>query len=379
MDFDLGEDHKILQSSVREFVAKEVRPLAVQIDETHSIPTELVRKIGDMGLMGCFIPEEYGGAGMDILSYAIVVEEVSKACGSCGILISAHSSLACDIILTYGTEAQKLAFLPPLAAGHKIGCLMLTEPQAGSDVSGIATSYKKEGDTFILTGSKIFVTNGGFLGTAIILATHDTSKKHRGISAFIVDLSSPGVEILKNEKKLGIRGTFTTSFALDAVRVPEANLVGAEGQGFKIVMEALGGGRIGVASQALGIAEGAYDLAVAYAKERTQFGRPICELQAIQFKLADMLTRIESSRLLTYRAAWLKEHHRSYAMESAMCKVHASETAMFVTDEAIQIHGGYGYIAEFEVERMYRDARITRIYEGTSEIQRLIIAKSLLG
>jgi butyryl-CoA dehydrogenase len=379
MDFDLSEDHKLVQSSVRDFVANEVTPLAAQIDETHCIPPELIRKIGGMGLFGCFIPEAYSGAGMDILSYAIVIEEVSRGCASCGIVISAHSSLACDIILHHGTEEQKKKFLPPLAAGDKIGCLMLTEPQAGSDASGIATSYTKDGDDFILTGSKIFVTNGGYRGTAIVCATRDKALKHKGISTFILDLESAGIEVLKNEKKLGIRGTYTTAFALDGVRVPASNLIGAEGDGFRIVMEGLGGGRIGVASQALGIAEAAFDRALAYSKERKQFGRPIGEMQAIQFKLADMWTRIETSRLLTYRAAWLKEHQRSYTLESAMCKLHASETAAFVTDEALQIHGGYGYIAEFDVERMYRDARITRIYEGTSEVQRLIIAKMLLG
>ncbi len=379
MDFELSEDHKLVQSTVRDFAEKEIKPLAMQIDDTHSIPGELLQKIGAMGLLGCFVPEAYGGAGMDILSYAIVVEEVSKACGSCGILISAHSSLACDIILHFGSEVQKKKYLPPLAAGSTIGCLLLTEPEAGSDVAGMSTTCRKEGDNYILNGSKIFVTNGGYRGTGIVCATHDRTLKHKGISAFVVDLESPGIEVLKHEKKLGIRGTYTTSFALDGVRVPAANLIGSEGQGFKIVMEALGGGRIGVASQALGIAEGAFERALAYSKERKQFGHPICDMQAIQFKLADMWTRIETSRLLTYRAAWLKENQKPYTSESAMCKMHASETAAFVTDEAIQIHGGYGYIAEFEVERMYRDARITRIYEGTSEVQRLIIAKSLLS
>lgn len=379
MDFELSQDHRVLQQSVRDFVEKEIKPLAMQIDETHSIPAELVRKISEMGLLGCFVPEQYSGAGMDILSYAIVVEEVSKACGSCGILISAHSSLACDILLHFGTDAQKQEFLPPLATGRKIGCLMLTEAIAGSDVSGMATVYRKEGNEFILNGAKIFVTNGGYRGTAIVCATSDRTLRHKGISAFVVDLESSGVELLKNEKKLGIRGTYTSSFALDNVRVPLGNLIGSEGHGFKIVMEGLNGGRIGVASQALGIAEGAFERSLAYAKERKAFGRPICELQAIQFKLADMATRIETSKLLTYRAAWLKEHKRSFTMESAMCKLHASETAAFVTDEAIQIHGGYGYITDFEVERMYRDARITRIYEGTSEIQRIIISKMLLG
>ncbi|MGE5313994.1 MAG: acyl-CoA dehydrogenase family protein [Acidobacteriota bacterium] len=379
MDFELSEDHRLLQSSVRDFAEKEIRPLAAQIDETHRIPPELIGKMSEMGLLGIFLPEAYGGAGMDILSYAIVIEEVSRACASCGILISAHSSLACDLILHFGTEEQKQRFLPSLATGAKIGCLLLTEPQAGSDVSGIATTCRKEGDEYILHGSKIFVTNGGFRGTGIVCATLDRSQRHAGLTAFILDLESPGVEILKHEQKLGIRGTYTTAFALDHVRVPASNLLGAEGQGFRIAMEGLNGGRIGVASQALGIASGAFERARTYARERKQFGKPIGELQAIQFKLADMFTRIETSRLLTYRAAWLKQRRQHFAMESAMCKLHASETAAFVTDEALQIHGGYGYITDYEIERMYRDARITRIYEGTSEIQRLIIAKTLLG
>jgi butyryl-CoA dehydrogenase len=378
MDFELTQDHKFLQSSVRDFVEKEIKPIALQIDDTHSIPAELVHKMSEMGLLGSYLPEAYGGAGLDILSYAIAVEEISKACGSSGILVSAHTSLACDPILQFGTEDQKKKFLPSLASGRKIGCLLLTEPDAGSDVAAMSTTYRKEGDAYILNGTKIFVTNGGFRGTGIVCATQDRHLKHKGISAFIVDLESNGVELLKNESKLGIRGSYTTSFALDNVRVPAENLLGEEGQGFKIAMETLNGGRIGVASQALGIAEGAFERALAYSKERKQFGKLISEMQAIQFKLADMYTRIETTRLLTYRAAWLKEQKRPCAMESAMCKMYASETATFVADEAIQIHGGYGYISEFEVERMYRDARITKIYEGTNEVQRIIIAKMLL-
>jgi butyryl-CoA dehydrogenase len=379
MDFELSDDHKVVQSSVRDFVDKEIKPIAMQIDESHSIPLDLVRKMGEMGLLGSCVPEKYEGAGLDVLSYAIVVEEISKACGSSGILVSAHTSLACCPILQFGTEAQRKKFVPPLATGQKIGCLLLTEPDAGSDVAGISTSYRKEGNEYILNGNKIFVTNGGFRGTGILCATHDKSLKHKGLSAFIVDLESPGIEVLKHEKKLGIRGSYTTSFALDSVRIPVDNLLGREGEGFKIAMETLNGGRIGVAAQALGIAEGAFARALAYAKERKQFGKPIGELQAIQFKLADMYTRIEASRLLVQRAAWLKEQKKSSIIDSAMCKMHASETAAFVTDEAIQIHGGYGYITEFEVERMYRDARITRIYEGTNEVQRIIISKTLLG
>ena len=378
MDFELNSDQKMLQSSVRTFVEKEIKPLAIQIDETHTIPPELIHKMCEMGMLGTYLPEAYSGAGMDIMSYVIVVEEVSKACGSTGVLISAHTSLACDPILQFGSEEQKKKYLPMLACGTRIGCLMLTEPGAGSDVAAIATTYRQEGNDFILNGSKLFITNGGFRGIGIVVASKDRSLKHKGLSAFIVDLESTGVVILKNESKLGIRGSLTTSIALDNVRVPAENLLGSEGQGFKISMETLNGGRIGIAAQALGIAEGAFERALAYSKERQQFGAPISDLQAIQFKLADMHARIEASRLLVYRAAWLKDNHKPFASDSALCKMVASETASYVTDEAIQIHGGYGYVTEYEVERMYRDARITRIYEGTNEVQRLIIARALL-
>ena len=379
MDFELSQDHKILQSSVRDFVEKEIKPLAIQIDENHKIPDELIQKISALGLLGSFIPETYGGAGLDILSYVIAVEEVSKACASSGVLISAHTSLACDPILHFGNESQKEKYLPSLASGAKIGCFLLTEPEAGSDVAGIATTYQKDVDGFVINGNKIFVTNGGFRGTGVLFASMDRNLKHKGISAFIVNLESDGVEILRNESKMGIRGSFTTSFAINHLKVPAENLLGSEGQGFKIAMETLNGGRIGIAAQALGIAEGAFEKSLTYSKERKQFGHPISELQAIQFKLADMFTRIETSRLVVYRSAWLKENKKPYAAESAMCKLHASETATYVTKEAIQIHGGYGYITEYEVERMYRDAKITEIYEGTSEIQKLIISKALLS
>jgi len=379
MDFELSQDHKVLQSSVRDFVEKEIKPIAIQIDEAHHIPEQLVLKMREMGLLGSYLPEAYGGAGLDILSYAIVVEEVSKACGSSGVLISAHTSLACDPIYQFGTEEQKKKHLPPLVTGEKIGSFLLTEPEAGSDVAGLVTTYQKDGDHYVINGNKIFVTNGGYRGTGILFASMDRSLKHKGISAFIVDLESEGVELLRNENKLGIRGSYTTAFALDNLRVPTENLLGSEGQGFKIAMETLNGGRIGIAAQALGIAEGAFERALAYSKERKQFGHPISELQAIQFKLADMYTRIETSKLIVYRSAWLKENKKPYAAESAMCKLHASETATYVTNEAIQIHGGYGYVTEYEVERMYRDAKITEIYEGTSEVQRLIISRALLS
>ena len=379
MDFALSQDHNVLRDTVRDFVQNEVKPLAISIDQEHKIPDELIAKMSEMGLLGSFLPEEYDGAGLDILSYVLVVEEVSKACASSGVLISAHSSLGCAPIYQFGTEEQKKKYLPDMATGRKIGCILLTEPDVGSDVAGMTTMYRREGDEFVITGGKTFITNGACLGTGVVFATHDKSLKHKGISVFIVDLTSPGVTVLKNEDKLGIRGSYTTAFALDDVRVPVANLLGEEGQGFKVAMETLNGGRIGIASQALGIAEGAYGLALAYAKERKQFGAPISKLQAIQFKLADMYLRIEASRLLVYKAAWMKDNKMNYAMDSAMCKLYAAETAMYVTKEAVQIHGGYGYIVEYEVERMYRDAKITEIYEGTSEVQRVVIAKALLS
>jgi butyryl-CoA dehydrogenase len=308
-----------------------------------------------------------------------VVEEVSKACGSSGVLISAHTSLACNPIYAFGSEEQKKKWLPALTTGEIIGCLLLTEPNAGSDAGGIATMYKRAGDEFVINGSKIFITNGGYLGTGVVFASCDRALKHKGISAFIVDLKSPGVAVLKNENKMGIRGTYTTAFAFDDLRVPAENLLGKEGKGFNIAMDTLNGGRIGIAAQALGIAEGAFERALAYSKQRKQFDQFISEFQAIQFKLADMYARIETSKLMIYKAAWLKENKMTYAMESAMCKMLASEAATYVTKEAMQILGGYGYICDYEVERMYRDAKITEIYEGTNEIQRIVISKLLLA
>lgn len=379
MDFELSQDHKVLRDSVREFVEKEIRPIARRIDEEHMIPDTLVAKMGEMGLLGSCLPEEYGGGGLDMLSYAIVVEEVSKACASSGVLISAHTSLCCNPLNSFGTEEQKRRWLPALCTGHTIGCFLLTESDAGSDAGAISTSCRREGGEYIVNGSKIFTTNGGYQGTGIVFATSDKSLKHKGISAFIVDLTTAGVEILKNEQKLGIRGSYTTAFALDQVRIPAENLLGQEGQGFKIAMDTLNGGRIGIAAQALGIAEGAFERALEYSRTRKQFGSPISDFQAIQFKLADMYAKIEAARLITYKAACLKDAGKSYVLESALCKMVASEAATYVTKEALQIHGGYGYICDYEVERMFRDAKITEIYEGTNEIQRVVIAKQLLG
>jgi butyryl-CoA dehydrogenase len=365
MDFELSQDHKVLRTAVRDFVENEIKPIAVRIDAEHAIPDDLLKKMGEMGFLGCYFPEQYGGAGLDMLSYVIVLEEVSKACGSSGVLISAHTSAAANPIYAFGTEEQKRKWLPPLARGERVGCFLLTESGAGSDAGAIATAYKRAGDEFIINGGKIFITNGAYLGTGIVFATSDRALRHKGISAFIVDLKSPGVTVLKNENKLGVRGTFTTAFALDDLRVPVENLLGEEGKGFKIAMDALNGGRIGIAAQALGIAAGAFERALAYCKERKQFERPISEFQAIQFKLADMFARIETSRLLIYKAAWLKDNKKNYVLESALCKLSASETANYVAKEAIQILGGYGYVCDYEVERMFRDAKITEIYEGT--------------
>jgi butyryl-CoA dehydrogenase len=379
MDFELSQDHKVLRDSVRAFVEREIKPIARQIDEEHMIPDSLVRQMAELGLLGSYLPEEYGGAGLDILSYAIVVEEVSKSCASSGVLISAHTSLCSGPIQTFGNEEQKRRWLPALNTGRSIGCFLLTEPDASSDAGAITTSYKRSDDGFVINGSKIFITNGGYRGTGVLFATSDRALKHRGISAFIVDLATPGVEVIRNEQKLGIRGSYTTAFALDQVRVPAQDLLGAEGEGFKIAMDTLNGGRIGIASQALGIAEGAFERALAYSKTRKQFGAPICDLQAIQFKLADMYAKIESSKLITYKAACLKEAGKPYIMESSLCKMLASEAASYVTREALQIHGGYGYICDYEIERMFRDAKITEIYEGTNEVQRVVISKLLLS
>lgn len=378
MNFELSQDHKVLKDSIKDFVDNEIKPIAIEIDEKHEIPDSLTTQISDLGFLGTYIPEEYGGAGMDYFSYILTIEEVSKACASTGVMISAHTSLCCDPILRYGNEYQKKKFLPVLASGERIGCFLLTEPNAGSDVSNLDTKYIEEDDCFVITGSKIFITNGGYKGIGIIFATKDKSLKHKGQAAFIVDLESEGVEVIKNEAKMGIRGSYTTAFGIDGVRVPKENLLAEEGDGFKIAMETLNGGRIGIAAQALGIAEGAFERSIEYAQERKQFGKPIAAFQGVSFKLADMKARIEQSKLITYKAAWLKDEKKAYAMESAIAKMSASETATFVTKEAVQIHGGYGFICEYEVERMYRDAKITEIYEGTNEVQRVVISKMLM-
>jgi len=378
MDFDLSEIQEMIKDTAREFASKELGPIAAEIDAENRFPAEVVAKMGDLGLMGIYIPEEYGGAGADMLSYALAVEEISRICGSTGVTLSAHTSLACDPLNTFGTEEQKKKYLTPLASGEKLGCFALTQPGAGSDAgSGLAFAEKK-GDHYIINGTKNFITNGGTAETTIVFAKTDKSSGTRGMSAFVVENGYEGYSIGKVEHKLGITASTTVELAFDNMPVPAENLIGEEGMGFKIAMNTLNGGRIGIAAQAVGISQAALDDSVAYAKERVQFGKPIGSLQAIQWMLADMKTRLDAARLLTYRAASRKDAGKNYILESAEAKLFASEAATWITHKGIQIFGGYGYSKEYPLERYYRDARITEIYEGTSEIQRLIIASTLL-
>ena len=369
-------------AEIRDMVAKfadaELVPIAAEIDEKGKIPEELVGKLVENGFMGIFIPEEYGGAGMDYLSYAILIEELSRGCASTGVLVSAHSSLATWPILTYGNEEQKKKYLPKLAAGEMIGCFCLSEPDAGSDAGSLTTQAIDKGDHYELTGVKNWITNGLEAKLAIVFAKTRKTDNHKGISAFIVETDSPGFEVMKAEDKLGIKGSSTTQINLDKVRVPKENLLGEEEKGFRIALSTLDGGRIGIAAQALGIAEAAFRYAKKYSKERVQFGRPLSDLQAIQFYLADMSTKIGASRLLIERASELKDLNLDYARVSAQAKLFAAESAMWITTKAIQVCGGNGYTKEYPVERHFRDAKITEIYEGTSEVQRIVIAASEL-
>ncbi|NHM25723.1 acyl-CoA dehydrogenase [Desulfofundulus sp. TPOSR] len=380
MDFMLTEEQQLLRQTVRDFAENEVAPKAAEMDETEEYDWSLWDKMADMGLTGIPFPEEYGGAGMDNLSYAIAVEELSRVCASTGVLISAHTSLCSWPIYAFGTEEQKRKYLVPLAEGKKIGALGLTEPSAGSDAGSVKLSAVRDGDEYVLNGTKIFITNGGRADVYVVVARTDPdmSKKHRGTTAFIVEKGTPGFTFGKKEHKMGIRASYTYELVFDNCRIPKENMLGKEGEGFKIAMATLDGGRIGIAAQALGIAQGAFEQALAYSKVREQFGRPICANQGIAWMLADMATRIEAARLLVYQAAFLKDNKLPYGKESAMAKLYASEVAMWVTTKAVQIHGGYGYTREYPVERMMRDAKITEIYEGTSEVQRIVIANYLL-
>ncbi|QQE78823.1 acyl-CoA dehydrogenase [Alicyclobacillus sp. SO9] len=378
MDFMLDREHEQIRQLVRDFANKEVAPTAAERDEAEKFDEALFQKMADIGLTGIPWPEEYGGAGMDYLAYVIAVEELSRVCASTGVALSAHTSLAGWPIYKFGTEAQKQKYLTPMAEGSWIGAYGLTEPGSGSDASGMRTTAVRDGDEYVLNGSKVFITNGGPAHVYVVFAMTNPEMGSRGITAFIVEKGMQGFSIGKKEKKMGIRASTTVELIFEDCRVPVENRLGDEGFGFKIAMMTLDGGRNGIAAQALGIAQGAYELARDYAKERKQFGKPIADQQAIQFKLADMATKIEAARLLTYQAAWRESNGHEYGKASAMSKVFASDTAMEVTTEAVQVFGGYGFIREYPVERMMRDAKITQIYEGTNEIQRMVIARLVL-
>ena len=379
MDFHLTNEQQMLRKMYREFAENEVKPLAEEIDEEERFPMETVEKMAKLGMMGIYFPKEYGGAGGDVLSYAMCVEELAKVCGTTAVIVSAHTSLCCAPIFENGTEEQKMKYLPDLLSGRKIGAFGLTEPGAGTDASGQqTTAVKNENGDYVLNGSKCFITNGNVADTFVVFAMTDKSKGNHGISAFIVEKSFPGFSTGKHEKKMGIRGSATASLVFENCIVPKENLLGKEGEGFKIAMHTLDGGRIGIAAQALGIAEGALNEAVAYVKMREQFGKPLSAFQNTQFVIASLANRIEAAKLLVYRAAWAKDNHLPYSVESAHAKLYAAETAMYVTTECVQLLGGYGYTREYPVERMMRDAKITQIYEGTSEVQRMVISRSLL-
>lgn len=379
MFFKTTEDHEALRAKIREFAETEVKPLAFLLDKENKFPAEAVGKLGELGLLGIPYPKEYGGAGLDILSYAIAVEELSRVDGGTGVILSAHVSLGSWPIFAYGTEAQKQKYLVPLARGEKLGAFGLTEPNAGSDAGGTETTAVLEGDYYLLNGNKIFITNADKADTYVVFAVTTPDIGTRGISAFIVEKGWDGFTFGDHYDKMGIRSSSTAELLFNNVKVPKENLLGEEGQGFKIAMSTLDGGRIGIASQALGIAQGAYEHALEYSKERIQFGKPICQQQIIAFKLADMATKLRAARLLIYSAAELKEHHESYGMESAMAKQYASDICLEVVNDALQIFGGNGYLKGMEVERAYRDAKICTIYEGTNEIQRIVIAAHIIG
>ena len=378
MDHLLTDEQLMLKDMVSKLGEEKLAPIADKIDKEHYFPKEIVDELGELGLMGIAYPSDYGGSDMDYVSYFLAVEELSRWCASTGVIVSAHSSLVCDPIFRFGTEEQKQMYLPDLLSGNKIGAFSLTEAGAGSDAGATKTTAKKEGDKWILNGSKIFATNGKEADVFMLLASTDPGKKTKGVSGFLVDADTPGYSIGKLEKKLGIRGSSTAEIILDNVELPESALLGEINKGFKIAMVTLDGGRLGIAAQALGIARASIEDATKYSKERHQFDQPIANFQAIQWMLADMQTRYEAAWLLTWRASKLKDAGKPYSKEAAMAKLYASETAMFCANKAIQIHGGYGYTEDFNVERYYRDAKITELYEGTSEIQRLVIARSML-
>ncbi|MFH1421348.1 MAG: acyl-CoA dehydrogenase [Planctomycetota bacterium] len=378
MEFELNEEQTMMRDMCRQFAEKEVAPIADELDEQERFPKELVKKMAELGLMGICIPPEYGGAGMDMLSYCIAVEEISRACASTAVIMAVNNSLACQPILDYGTEEQKKEFLTPMASGQKLGCFGLTETLAGSDAANQKTRSILDGDHYVVNGSKIFISNALEADICVLFVNTNPNRGSRGVSTLIVDTKTPGFKVGKKEKKMGLHASSTCELVFEDMRVPAKNLLGKEGLGFKIAMTTLDSGRITIGAQALGIAQAAFDAALKYSKERVQFGQPISSFQAIRWMIADMATRIEAARWMTYRAAWLKDAGKPYAKEGAMTKVFCSEMARFVCDRAIQIHGGYGYVKDYKVERFYRDQRITELYEGTSEVQRLVISGLLL-
>ncbi len=379
MNFELTEGQRLFQEMAREFAENEVQPIAARTDEVGEFPGETIRKMGELGFMGVNVPPAYGGAGADGVCYALGVEEISRACASHAVIMSVNNSLFCAPVLAFGTEEQKARWLPPVAHGETPGCFCLSEPDSGSDAASLRTTLRREGGEYVLNGTKNFVTNGNEAGYGLVFATLDRSLGHRGISALVVERGTPGFTVSRLEKKLGIRGTSCAQLTFEDCRVPAASLLGREGEGFRIALAALDGGRIGIAAQAVGIARAAYEASLAYAKQRVQFGRPIGKHQAIQFMLADMATEVEAARLLTLQAAWLKDQGESYVREASMAKLYASEVAMRASIKGIQIFGGYGYMLEAPVQRFLRDAKITEIYEGTSEVQRMVIARALLA
>ena len=379
MLFELSEEQLMIQQAARDFAQTELKPGVIERDEHQKFPTEQVKKLGELGFLGMMVDPKYSGSGMDAVSYVLVMEELSKVDASASVVVSVNNSLVCYGLESYGNEAQKEKYLKPLASGEKIGAFCLSEPEAGSDATSQQTTAEDMGDYYLLNGTKNWITNGSTAGIYLVIAQTHKELKHKGINAFIVEKGTPGFTIGPKENKLGIRGSDTHSLMFNDVKVPKENRIGEDGFGFKFAMKTLEGGRIGIAAQALGIAAGAYELALEYSKQRKAFGKPISDHQAIAFKLADMATQIEAARMLVYKAAWLKDQGQSYTLAGSMAKLFASKVAMDVTVEAVQIHGGYGFVKEYHVERLIRDAKITQIYEGTSEIQKMVISRSILS
>jgi butyryl-CoA dehydrogenase len=378
MDFSLSREQSMVRDTVRRFAERDVRPIAKELDEEEAFPWPTLKKMWAVGLMGMTVPREFGGTGSDYVSYAIAIEEISKACASVGVIMAVHNSVCAYPIVKYGTDAQKARYLPRLASGGWLGAFALTEPSAGSDASAVRTTARLDGDSYVLNGNKVFITSGTEAHIIIVVVSTDAAKGSKGLTAFLVEKGTPGFTYGTVEEKMGMRGSATSELVFENCRVPAESALGAAGDGLKIALSSLDGGRIGIAAQALGIAQAALDESVKYSKEREQFGKPIAKLQAIQWKLADMALSIEAARALVYRAAWLKDAGLQLGKEAAMAKLYASRVAREVTNEAVQIHGGYGYTRDYEVERYYRDAKVTEIYEGTSEVQKLVIANALM-